>query len=66
MLFIGLGRMVDLVTGINGTILGTSPKYKYELYFSVTLAILTVVTNYMLIPQYGINGAAFATFLSMC
>ncbi|MBN4051225.1 oligosaccharide flippase family protein [bacterium AH-315-M05] len=64
-LFIGLGRMIDLVTGINGIILTTSHKYKYDLYFGIALAILTVITNYLFIPRYGIIGAAFATFLAM-
>ena len=32
----------------------------------VFLAILTVLFNLWLIPKYGINGAAFATFLAIC
>ncbi|MBL4656509.1 MAG: oligosaccharide flippase family protein [Flavobacteriales bacterium] len=64
-LLIGLGRIIDMVTGINAIILTTSNKYKFDIVFNVALAILTVVTNYLLIPEYGINGAGFATFLAM-
>ncbi|WP_225307086.1 oligosaccharide flippase family protein [Adhaeribacter soli] len=62
--FMGLARLFDMATGINGSILLTSPKYRYDLLFSVLLAALTIFTNYIFIPIYGINGAAFASMLT--
>lgn len=62
--FMGLARLFDMATGINGSILLTSPKFRYDLLFSVLLAALTIFTNYYFIPIYGINGAAFASMLT--
>ncbi|MBC5992152.1 lipopolysaccharide biosynthesis protein [Pontibacter cellulosilyticus] len=63
-LFLSMARIVDLATGINGIILATSDKYRWDLLFNVVLAILTIWTNYYFIPLYGIEGAAFASMLS--
>ncbi|WP_347156600.1 polysaccharide biosynthesis C-terminal domain-containing protein [Pontibacter chitinilyticus] len=63
-LFLSVARLVDLATGLNGIILATSEKYRWDLLFNVVLAGLTVFTNYYFIPRYGINGAAFASMLS--
>ncbi|MFD2247647.1 lipopolysaccharide biosynthesis protein [Pontibacter ruber] len=64
-LFLALARLVDLATGINGIILATSEKYRWDLLFNIVLAGLTIWTNYIFIPLYGMNGAAFATMLSL-
>ncbi|WP_114781513.1 lipopolysaccharide biosynthesis protein [Botryobacter ruber] len=63
-LFMSLARLIDLATGINGIILATSDKYRWDLLFNMVLAVLTIWTNYYFIPLYGINGAAFASMLS--
>ncbi|MHC2993807.1 hypothetical protein OB13_20315, partial [Pontibacter sp. HJ8] len=63
-LFLSMARIIDLATGINGIILATSEKYRWDLLFNVVLAGLTIWTNYVFIPIYGINGAAFASMLS--
>ena len=62
--FIGLARLVDLATGINGHILLTSSRYHYDLLFNIALSLLIVVSNIYFIQVYGINGAAFATMMA--
>ncbi|QHL86124.1 oligosaccharide flippase family protein [Nibribacter ruber] len=62
-LFMGLSRLFDLATGINGMILLTSNKYRYDLYFNLLMMALVAYTNYLLIPDYGISGAAFASMV---
>jgi len=64
-LFLALARLVDLATGINGIILATSDKYRWDLLFNIVLAALTIWTNSIFIPLYGMTGAAFATMLSL-
>jgi len=64
-LFISLANIVNVLTGINGTIINISKYYKVDIIFQVILILLTIVTNVILIPMYGINGAAFATFLTV-
>ncbi len=63
-LFLSMARLVDLATGLNGIILATSARFRWDLLFNVVLAVLSVLTNYYFIPRYGINGAAFASMLS--
>lgn len=60
-LFIGLAKLVDGATGINGGIIVTSKHYRFDLFFVLLLIGLTISTNYFLIPLYGITGAAIAT-----
>jgi O-antigen/teichoic acid export membrane protein len=64
-LFIGAAKLFDAVTGINSAILGNSKYYYYSLFFIFLLATLSIVNNLLLIPRYGIMGAAIATSISI-
>jgi hypothetical protein len=55
----------DNIIGNNNAILFNSDYYRVVLALGVLLAIMTVVFNILLIPKYGINGAGFATFISI-
>tara|TARA_B100001142_G_C14286257_1_gene637032 strand:- start:767 stop:1624 length:858 start_codon:yes stop_codon:yes gene_type:complete len=72
-LFIALARMVYLISGVNSSIIINSRYYKFDLLSNIPFLIFIVITNHILIPGNlvimgvpisGINGAAFATFLS--
>jgi O-antigen/teichoic acid export membrane protein len=60
-IIIGLANMFDMVTGINGAIILNSKHYRFDFYSTVLLIIITVILNYLLIPIYGIVGAAIGT-----
>ena len=64
-LFIALSRLLDMATGVNSEIILTSPYYRMNLLFIIVMAALTITTNLLLIHTYGINGVAFAAFISM-
>jgi O-antigen/teichoic acid export membrane protein len=64
-LFIGMAKVFDAVTGLNAIILGYSKYYYYTLFFIFFLAILTVSNNLIFIPVYGIVGSAIATAISI-
>jgi O-antigen/teichoic acid export membrane protein len=64
-LFIGAARLFDMATGVNGEIILQSRYYRFNLISVAMLAVLIIGTNYIFIPLYGINGAAFATALSV-
>lgn len=64
-LFISIGNIINISTGINGTIINTSKYYKADIVFQLLLIMLTVITNIVLIPKYGINGAALATGITI-
>ncbi|MDD5569688.1 MAG: oligosaccharide flippase family protein [Bacteroidales bacterium] len=64
-LILGFAKMCDMYTGVNGTILFTSKNYRWDLLFTVVLIFLTIFLNKMLIPVYGIEGAAIASLLTI-
>lgn len=62
---IGLAKVYDALLGNNNAILYNSEHYKVVLIFGGFLAIITVLFNMWLIPEFGIEGAAIATFLAI-
>ncbi|MFD2937213.1 lipopolysaccharide biosynthesis protein [Spirosoma flavum] len=63
-LWLGLGKLIDMGTGVNGTILNTSRYYTYDSLFFVVLIFITIAANQYLIPRFGINGAAMGAALA--
>ena len=64
-LFIGLGKLSDMLFGANGEIIVMSKYYRFNVLAVLILALLTVVLNIYLIPFYGIKGAALASLFAM-
>ena len=62
---LGLSRVLTMFFGVSGPILSLSKYYRLDTITSISLAILTVLTNYIMIPVYGIEGAAYATMFSL-
>ena len=63
-LFIGLSNLSDLFLGVSPHIILNSKHYRWLSYLLFVFAILLVVTNILLIPRYGITGAALASLIS--
>ncbi len=64
-LFIGLTRVIDLGTGLNSQIIGTSNYWRFELISGVILLAVTLPLTYVMAKQYGIIGPAIATLVSV-
>lgn len=64
-LLISLSKLYDSLLGSNNAILFNSDYYRIVLFMGVVLVILMILFNMLLIPLYGINGAALATFISV-
>lgn len=64
-LFISAGYITEMATGINSVILTNSRYYYYDAYFIVIIVLTTILSNYFLIPIYGITGSAVATALTV-
>jgi len=64
-LLIGLGKLTDMLFGVNGEIIVLSKYYKFNVLTVAILAIAIIVGNLMLIPNYGIDGAAAASLGAM-
>lgn len=62
--WLGLAHFTQLSFGDSGRILFYSDHYKYNFYFTLLMLVLVVSLNWILIPEYGLSGAGFATFLS--
>ena len=60
--WVGLVKVYDALLGNNNSILFNSDYYRSILFFGVLLAVLAILFNLWLIPKYGINGAAIASF----
>jgi hypothetical protein len=64
-LIIGLTKVVDLLFGGNHEILLNSPAYRFSLIALVFLGVISFSINYVMIPVYGMNGAAAGTVVSV-
>ncbi|SHJ73905.1 Membrane protein involved in the export of O-antigen and teichoic acid [Tangfeifania diversioriginum] len=63
--FIGLGYLFDMSTGSNGQIIAFSKYYRVNLVFISLLIALVITLMYLLIPIWGISGAAVAIASSL-
>lgn len=63
--FIGLGYLFDMATGANGQIIVLSKYYRINLFFLSILVVLMIILMYLLIPLWGITGAAIAVTVSL-
>lgn len=64
-ILISCAKLFDSLMGNNNAILFNSEYYRAVLVLGAILAVLTIALNIILIPAYGINGAAVASFCSM-
>ena len=59
--FIGLGCLMDMATGANSSVMGTSKYYKIQSYLLLVLVVILVLLNLVLIPIWGLTGAAVSS-----
>jgi len=59
--FIGIGHVIQMASGVSGVILQSSPYYKMQAVFMAVYGVLVILTNLIMIPIWGINGAAIAS-----
>lgn len=59
-LLIGFNRVIDMGTGLNTQIIGTSDHWRFDFYTGMILVLMTIPLNYVLARRYGIIGPAIA------
>ncbi len=64
-LIVGAGKLVDMLFGPSSEIIVYSKYYAFNIVLILLLAFLIVTANNLLIPAYGINGAAAGAALTM-
>ena len=65
LLFLCIAQLIHILNGYSGILINYSPRYRMDLFFKMLMVGLVIVTNLMLIPIYGIQGAAIATAISL-
>jgi O-antigen/teichoic acid export membrane protein len=60
-----LGRLTDALTGMNSEVIGISRHYKFLFRISALLLIVLILSNRLLIPRFGVYGAAWSAALSL-
>ena len=61
-LLLGIKNIIDMGTGVNSMIIGTSIYWRFELYCSLLL-LLNIPMNMWLVKEYGIEGAAVSNLI---
>jgi O-antigen/teichoic acid export membrane protein len=64
-LLVGATRLIDMSFGPSSEVIGLSKHYWFNLVIISLLAAVSVILNYVLIPVYGITGAAAGTLISI-
>jgi len=62
---LGLAKLIDLGTGVNSQIIGTSNYWKFDFYTNLFYILLSLPLNYYLIKQYGLEGLAFSNLVAL-
>jgi len=61
---VGMVTIIEMGTGVNSQIIGTSVYWRFELWTSVLLTALIIPLSYILTVSYGIIGPALANLVS--
>jgi len=64
-IIIGMGKLADMVFGPSSEIIVLSQYYKFNILLIISLAAVIIISNNLLIPEYGINGAAIGSALAL-
>ncbi|UJS18257.1 MAG: flippase [Candidatus Jettenia sp.] len=65
LLFITIGQFINAISGSVGFVLQMTGKQKVFQNIMLIATVLNIVLNAILIPRYGINGAAFASMIAV-
>jgi len=60
-----IGRLLDIATGMNDQLLSISKYYRFSFYMSATLVVVLTILCVLLIPTYGVYGAAWGTTIAL-
>jgi len=64
-LLLGATKIVDMGTGVNSQIIGTSTFWRFEVISGIILLLIMLPLNYVFTKQYDIVGTATAGLISM-
>lgn len=65
LLILGSAKMIDLAAGLNAQILLSSKYWRIDFISNMLLVILSIPLNVVLVKQYNLLGAAYATIIAV-
>ena len=65
MIILGVSKLIDLGTGMNGHILQLSRHWKIDLFTNMFFVVISIVLNYWLTRSYGILGTAVGSLIAI-
>ena len=65
MIILAVGQLLNVASGPVGTILSMSRQERFVGIGMSASVVCNIILNYLLIPRYGVNGAAIATAVSV-
>ncbi len=65
LIIVACGRLLDMGFGLNSEIINYSKHYRAIILFSGIMVVMTILLNIVLIPKFGLDGAAFAVSISL-
>ncbi|MGG3915940.1 flippase [Rossellomorea vietnamensis] len=60
----GIGQFFDIAVGSVWVMLSMTGNPKFQMYANILAFVVNIILNFILIPTYGMNGAALATTIS--
>ncbi len=64
-ILLGLTKIIDMGTGVNAQIIGTSTYWRFEMLSGVALLLVMLPSNYFLTKEFDITGTALANLISI-
>jgi len=62
---LGIAKVIDLGTGVNGSIISTSNLWRFDFFTNVFYTILSIPLNYFLIRYFGLPGLALSNLAAL-
>lgn len=64
-IIVGFGKLIDMLFGPSSEIIVLSKYYRFNIILIILLAAMVIVSNNLLIPRYGIEGAAWGSAFAL-
>ena len=64
-LIMGIAKVIDLGTGINAQIIGTSNYWKFDFATNICYLIFSIPLNFVLIKHFGLPGLALSNLMAL-
>ncbi|HAQ61120.1 TPA: hypothetical protein DCR49_03845, partial [Candidatus Delongbacteria bacterium] len=65
LILLSAGFLINVSVGMSGEIVALSKHYKFDLYSKFFLITISFFLNIIFIPRFGIEGASFATLITL-